>query len=259
MASPDIEPLFQQTLARDYNDPAAWDAVNALRRPGSREVFDRAVAWLASEDPLKRARGADILAQFGVTEEQPAALHPEESFAVLSGLLAYESEPRPLASALTALGHLHDPRALALFLKFHDHPAHEVRLAVAFALGGFAGDPAAIRALIRLTTDGNGEVRNWATFSLGVEGDADAPEIRDALAARLKDGNEDARLEALVGLARRRDHRVLPQLLKTLAKRDVSVGEIEAACYMLEMAEDRRDWKSEDYAKALRERFGITG
>jgi HEAT repeat protein len=56
--------------------------------------------------------------------------------------------------------------------------------------------------LAKLTADEDEEVRDWATFGLGVLGDIDTVEIREALAARLSDANDDAREEAVVGLAK---------------------------------------------------------
>ena len=47
---------------------------------------------------------------------------------------------------------------------------------------------------------------------------------------------------------------VLRELILRLAEPDRL--EVEAACLMLGMADDRRDWKPKDYAAALRERFG---
>jgi HEAT repeat protein len=90
-------------------------------------------------------------------------------------------------------------------------------------------DPRAIQTLIELSRDEIGRVRDWATFGLGSQvGDVDpdtqgedvvdTPAVRDALADRLSDPDEDARCEAIVGLAMRRDPRVLPVLVQELEK-----------------------------------------
>ena len=57
----------------------------------------------------------------------------------------------------------------------------------------------------------------------------DTPALRDALAGRLADEDDDARCEAMVGLARRGDPRVIPPLLKALASESVWALEVEAA------------------------------
>ena len=95
------------------------------------------------------------------------------------------------------------------------HPSADVRFAVATALAGF-DDDRAIAALIALTTDPDTDVRDWATFALGSQTDADSPRIRTALLERLADDDADTRGEALVGLARRHDERVVGPLLAAL-------------------------------------------
>jgi HEAT repeat protein len=104
--------------------------------------------------------------------------------------------------------------------------------------------------------DDDEDVRDWATFGLGVQGDMDSVEIRDALFERLSDPNEDVRGEAMAGLGKRRDRRVLPFLVGALGDSAVSRPVIEAACEMLDMEVDREDWSPGDYVSALRERFG---
>jgi HEAT repeat protein len=105
--------------------------------------------------------------------------------------------------------------------------------------------------------DADEEVRDWATFGLGVQGDLDSAEIRDALFQQLSDSNEDVREEAMAALGKRRDQRVVPFLLAALEPPAVSVPVIEAACGLLDMDTDREDWSTDDYASALQERFNI--
>ncbi|MGH9664735.1 MAG: hypothetical protein ACRD9L_09960, partial [Bryobacteraceae bacterium] len=63
MNTSEIEALFAQTLAGEYDGKDGWLAVDALRRDGSREIFERAAAWCLSDDGLRRARAAAILCQ----------------------------------------------------------------------------------------------------------------------------------------------------------------------------------------------------
>lgn len=100
-----------------------------------------------------------------------------------------------------------------------DHPAEEVRFAVAIALSAIAGgdqSEAVVSALIRLSTDADGDVRDWATMGLGSITEKDDDAIRDALAARLDDPEGDTAGEALLGLALRKDARALRPLLTRL-------------------------------------------
>lgn len=249
--------MFAGTLNGDYDSDAPWEAVSALRKLGNREVLERAAAWCSSQEPLKRARGADVLAQIGKTVEHPSNSFPEESFAIVSSMLTRETELRPLISAIHALGHIEVGRAVNLLVQYQLHPDENVRFAVATALGHFADDPLAIPALIQLTTDVDADVRDWATFGLGVLGQGDSPEIRDALAARLNDSCNDAREEAMIGMAKRRDMRILSPLLTSLEGASVPDRAIEAAGEMLGLGDgDDEEWKASDYANALRKRFG---
>jgi HEAT repeat protein len=256
MAEANIQELFDETLKGDYEDESPWQAVHKLRQLGTREVFEVARKWCSSEDPLMRARGADVLAQLGKTWEHPTNSFPEESYSVVATLLMNsEQHSRPLVSAIAALGHLDDPRAIALIAPFHSHPDPEIRFSVACALGSFPNDPLCVKTLLALMQDADEDVRDWATFGLVVLGDADSSEIREALVRALSDLNKDVREEAVVGSAKRKELRVLTPLLTALEQSTVSDRIIEAAYTLLGMETDRKDWSARDYAAALEQRF----
>jgi HEAT repeat protein len=256
MKSASLDDLFAQTLVGDYDAEESWEAVRALRSTGSREVFDRAARWCSSPNPLERARGADVLAQLGKTEEHPTVTYAEDSFLAVSKLLEAESERQPLTSAIYALGHLDQPLAIPVLEKFVSNPDPETRYAVAFALGSFADDPIAAGLLLQLVSDEDGDVRDWATFGIGTLSKIDSDEIREVLGERLFDPVEDVVEEALVGLARRRDQRVLPALLSALEKPEVYKLTIEAAREMLDVQDDEDELEPEDYIAALHAQFG---
>ncbi len=247
--------LFEQALSGEYDDEVPWEAVNRLREIGSREVFEKAVTWCRSENPLQRARGADVLAQLGRTADHHSNNFPEESFTVLANLAAVEIACQPLSSAIHALGHLGDPRAIPMIVRCDSHPNSEIRFAVACACGSFGNEQAASGTLLKLMQDEDRDVRNWATFGLGTQSELDNPTIREALFAALTDSFEEVRLEALVGLARRRDRRILPELLVQLKQSVADDYTIEAACEMLELPLDSPHMMQKDYIAALHERF----
>ncbi|HUM05374.1 MAG TPA: HEAT repeat domain-containing protein [Terriglobales bacterium] len=255
MADQNISKLFSETLLGGYDDDAPWTAVHALRRIGSREVFEFAVKRCNSSDPIIRARGVDVLAQLGKTAEHPTHSFPEETYSLIAGLLERERDVRALRSEISALGHLENPLAIPLITKYRTHPSADVRFAVAFALGSFPNDPRSVGSLLSLVDDSDKDVRDWATFGIGSLGDIDSPEIREALFRRLSDTHDDVRQEAMAGLGKRGDRRVLPSLIKTLDSPPVSNCVIEAAYLMLGMDADREDWDPEDYVAALRTRF----
>jgi HEAT repeat protein len=257
MTQEEIGELFAQTLSGDYDDDAPWEAVSALRRIGTREIFVRAAEWCNSENPLLRARGADVLSQLGKTWEHRSNSFPEESYLVVSTLLRREKEPLPLNSAIAALGHIENPQAVPFIVEYRNHSSPKIRFTVACALGNFPNHPEATETLLILMQDADDDVRDWATFGLGVLGDSDSPEIRDSLFCRVSDSNEDVREEAMVGLSKRIDPRVLPFLMVALEQPTMTDRVKEAAHLMLKMGEDRIDWSGNDYVAALRQRFSI--
>jgi HEAT repeat protein len=128
---------------------------------------------------------------------------------------------------------------------------------VAFALGCFPNDPLSAEILLRLTQDTDEDVRDWATFGLGVLGNTDSDEIREALVRRLTDSDEDMREEAMVGLGKRKDQRVLSTLVTALERPNTTARVIETAYQMLGMDNEREGWRGTDYAAALRQRFSL--
>jgi len=257
MSPEQIDGIFEQTLAGDYDDEFPWNAVRRLHNLGSREVFDRAAAWCSSDNPLKRARGADVLAQLGVAPDHSIPTFPDESFSVVSALAQREKEPLPILSAVHALGHIGNPLAVPLIVEHRLHPSADVRLAVASALGDFANDPRAIDTLVSLMQDVDEDVRDWATFSLGVQGDLDSEEIRNALWQRVSDPNPDVREEAMVGLGKRKDRRALPALIAEFNEPGFSDRMREAADAFLGENGWGADRSPEDYIAALKKRFSL--
>lgn len=197
---------------QDDND-AAWNAVAALHWRGSSEVLDQALALVCSDDPTQRGRAADILGQIGI----PDRTFPDQCFAAVLRLLA-DKNRQVVFDAIFALQHIERTRAAPYIIPFADHDWDNIRYAVAFALG--AVDSAeAHSTLLSLMTDQDPDVRNWATFGLGQQSDADSEKIRRALAVNLSDDDSDVRYEAIIGLGRRRDRRALG-FLKTMLHDD---------------------------------------
>ena len=206
----------------ERDEDAAWDPVVVLHFRATPEVLSKALALCRSSVTKERELGADILGQLGV----PERAFSEECFNSLKVMLAKETEPDVLQSIAVAYSHLFDPRAVELLAPLRNHASEDVRLAVVHGLSRHRDD-LAIRSLIELSTDKDEDVRNWATFGLGSMIETDTSEIREALFARLADANEEARGEALVGLARRKDGRVFDPLVEEFGlseHRAISVG-----------------------------------
>jgi HEAT repeat protein len=204
-----IDELF--ALARAAQDEDAyWEVVTELHKRGEKRTFELASVLCDSFAAGERCLGADVLAQLGT---QPGAAPAESPFASAAGdvlirVLGEDDEPAVLSSAAVGVGHLRDERAIDQLVALALHPDASVRRGAVHGLMGH-DDDRAVEGLIALSADLDGGVRDWATFALGMQIDRDTPELRDALAARLDDTNEDARAEAVRGLARRGDERGL--------------------------------------------------
>jgi HEAT repeat protein len=239
MAQDDIGALFSQILVDDYEDDIPWRAVHDLRSIGTTEIFDQATVWCKSANSLHRARGADVLAKIGWNAAPAIAkVYRDNAFGIMVSLLESETEIQPMTSALHALGHIRHSEAVPVVVGFAQHPNGEVRHAVACALGSYADDPIAIKTLIVLMTDDDNDTRDWATFGLGTQGDADNDQIREALAARLGDDDPDVHFEAVIGLGRRRDRRAVGHLKSILHNDPDNSAGLEAAALLLGLDEE---------------------
>lgn len=228
------EELIQLALSAPEEDDdfrqERWYFIDLLQCRGSREIFDRALMLTQSSNPEERRLGINILGQLNVA----GRTIPDNGVTTLVNLLDHEFDPLILQDICIALGHLNDPRSIEAQLRFCLHPDWEVRCGVVNGLSGQT-DERAIAALIALSADVHPQVRNWATFGLGSLLEIDTPAIREALYQRLLaeevkvDETAEIYGEALVGLARRKDERVLPQLIQELTSKRVSALAIEAA------------------------------
>lgn len=108
----------------------------------------------------------------------------------------------------------------------------------------------AIQTLIELMGDLDDDVRDWATFELGTQCDADSPEIRDALRKRLEDPHVYARNEAIWGLVKRKDPLGLQLLLERLELGSWVDGDEWAAAEALGLTET--DTSPDDLLLGLR-------
>lgn len=217
--------LIKLALTREEDEHAYWEPLTVLHRRGSREVFEAALTLCESPNPKRRTLGVHILGQLGV----PQRTFPEESLPILFRCLEDEDVAVLRATAI-ALGHIHDSRVIERLITLKNHPDAEVRNGVAFGIGISGYDnPLAISTLIELSRDENQDVRNWATFALGSQTETDTKEVRQALVERLQDDDDETRGEALVGLASRKDERILAPLTKELASRSVGRLPLEAA------------------------------
>lgn len=259
LSEAEIEALFARTLTEDPEDKPRWEAVNQLRAIGTLRIFNQALAWCNCSDYKKQLSGTDVLAQIGRTAEHRATKFAEESYPAIVALLRANPEDELKSSAIAALSFLENPDAIPLICSFRSSQNKDVRFTVACALGGqFANDHVAIETLLELMRDEDEDVRNWATFSLGVVSDADSLEIRKAFLERLGDSFVEVREEAVEALAKRKDLRVLPTLTQMLQEGSTSEPILEAARWLLNLTEIPDQWNNKDYLKALQGLYAIS-
>ena len=238
--------LFLASFEGDYDDEHAWNAVRSLRQRDTEEVFQLAKAYCRSESPKRRARALDVLAQLGAGKQLSERLHFSESVAIAIAHLDDE-DPLVVSSAVWALAHLNDSRAVAALIEIRKHPDAHIRHAVACGMAN-SNRPEAISTLINLMEDEDDEVRNWSTFQLaqayvddgsnGGPGTLDSGEIRDALRKRVNDSFADVRQEAIWGLALRKDPTGLRVLLERLGSEQCIQGDAMTAAEILEKPHD---------------------
>jgi HEAT repeat protein len=211
--------------------PTGWRAVQLLRNRADAATLAAAVASCKSDNEKRRRVGAAILGQLGHSRDNPDGVFREERYNALEALLLTEiattAKPEVLDDACVALGHLQDRRAVPLAMMLIAHANADVRFGVVSALTGH-DDEAAIAGLIRLSSDSDPDVRDWATFGLGQQIDTDNDLIRAALHARTADSHPDVRNEAIAGLARRGDRSIVQALARELGTQ-VAVPLFEAA------------------------------
>ena len=82
---------------------------------------------------------------------------------------------------------------------------------------------------MELAGDQHREVRDWATFALGTISSVDTDDVREVLWERVRDEDPEVRADAIAGLARRGDERIVPVLIEDLRRGSPSDTLLEAA------------------------------
>jgi HEAT repeat protein len=209
---------------------ARWRYVGQLQQLATDAVFKNAVALLAGAKAEDRSLGAYILSQLGYELNAPP--FRDRSIRVLLTALETEKASGVLEALVVALSRLYARQAITQIVRLVTHPAVEVRQAIAAELihttqergwGDERPDSRVTAALLKLSRDSVGAVRDWACFSLG-NSEQDSPELRDAFVERLRDRHVNTRVEAIAALARRNDRRAIEPLLEILGRRSWRLG-----------------------------------
>src|SRR5262245_29018225 len=227
-----------------YDDDHYWPNLGVITHRATREVWEAGVRLCASNCVFEQRLGCDILARLGAPE------HPfrANSFDPIVSLLERTENNDTVLCVLYGLGHLCNPRAVPILLRYLRDPDADRRHAIAWALPHFQESYDVGPPLIDLSTDWEIDVRDWATFGLALLTDRDSAAVRNALVARADDDISIIRGEALRGLAERRDPRTYDLLAREFERPLVSELAIEAA-------ETCGDPRSLELLLAARDRF----
>lgn len=237
-----IDELINLALLDDSDDPPA---LAALQIQTSRAVFDKAKVLCSSPYANERVLGVEIIMR------KPGRTYRPEAVDIVCTMARDEADEHVLEVLSYALKHLDVENRSEYLHRLVDCPNEDTRFAVAYSLGGL-NDPTALTDMIALSRDTKDETRDWATFGLHLGMDAgeereDRQDVRDALYDRLTDPHEDTRYEALDGLAKHKDPRVLEPLLAALQEESVFTLAVDAAKEigdpsLYESLVELRDW-----------------
>ncbi len=203
--------LIGMALQR-WDSTSSWDAIFALRFRPEEETVRYCQQLFASKNWRKRALAVNVICQLQYPDHREYATDASREL-IQAGL--EDPQREVVVAAAFASGHRECPNGLDRLIELASDPDCEMRYAATFGLGRNQ-DAKAMPAMLALAKDADDHVRDWAMFGLGSLWDLDTPEIREVLWLGYSDSVEEIRGEALAGLAKRRDKRVLELLPSAL-------------------------------------------
>lgn len=213
-------------LINNKSKKTRWDNISVLRQRPSKELFLKCETLTKSLSAKERSIGVDVLAQMGL----PPRPFLKQTLNLYFGLLNVEKDPDVLMGVLYAIGHNNDNLSktqIAKLCSFSKSKDNWVKEGLVFSLLGIE-DVNAIEILIKLSEDKQSHIRNLATFGIGTQIEVDNNKIREALWKRVNDKHQETKLEAIVGLALRKDERVLEIIKRELLNKEYGILLFEA-------------------------------
>lgn len=225
------EVLIQDAIKSSSKSNKSYgNKIVELHLRGTDTIYRSALSLIQSENYDEKQVGIDILSQFGAKAGTSKKPHSEEVVSLFLEQLKTETDKTLINSLLVGLGHNNSflrIKGIEAIEHFKTHKSKLVRDGLIFALLGLKQN-IAIDTLIFLTDDKHKSIRDWATFGLGTEISKDSPKIRNALWKMVKDKDQDTKLEAIVGLAHRKDEEVKEVIMKELKGGEVGTLIFEA-------------------------------
>lgn len=209
---------------------AYWEYISILRSRSSEEVFIKCTELINSDSANHKKIGIDVLAQLGL----PPRKFLKQTLKTYFHLLKVEENPEILMSVLYGISHNNENLSkskIHLLCSFAKNENKLIKEGLVAALIGIE-DKLAIETIIKFSSDKINQIRNWATFDLGTLLTIDNEKIRTALWKRVNDKHQETRLEAIIGLANRKDQRINEIIIQELKAGEMGILLLEAVLEM---------------------------
>ena len=207
------EKIFDR-LVNNKSQKTYWNNISELRKRANEDVYDQAFKLAKSESDKKKIIGIDVLAQLGFDPR----IGQQKTINLYFDLLENEQSDDVLFALFFGISHNNEnltEKQVSKLVEFKDSKNTDVRYSLVSALSGIA-NPKAIETLIELSEDKFSSIRNWATFGIGTLSEENNDRIINALWKRTKDKHQETKLEAIVGLANRKEVAVKEQIISEL-------------------------------------------
>ena len=198
-------------------DKSRWETIRILRSRPSKELFEKCIELINSNEQKKKIIGIKILTQLGI----PPRPFLKETIKIFFNLLKSEKNVDVLFSIFYGISHNNSDlnrNQINLICSFENTENILIKESLVAALG-FIENEKAIDVLIKFSKDKANHIRSWATFYIG-QVDFDNKNIREALWNRINDKHQETRMEAIIGLAKRKDDRVFEIINQELTEND---------------------------------------
>jgi len=205
------EKIFTRLL-NNKTQKTFWENIRELRKRPNKEVYNKAFKLANSKIEKEKIIGIYVLAQLGFNPR----FQQEKTVDLYFNLLENEKSSKVISVILSSISHNNEnlnEKQISKLIEFKTHKFINVRFQLTLALSCLENENA-IKTLIELSNDRDSDTRNWATFGIGTQVENDTEEIRIALWNRVTDKDKITRLEAISGLAKRKDRKI-KNILKT--------------------------------------------
>lgn len=207
------EKIFER-LVNNKSEKTYWNNISELRKRANDEVYNQAYEFAKSQIDKKKIIGIDVLAQLGFDPR----LRQKETIKLYFELLEEKQNDDVLFSLFFGISHNNEKltkNQVLKIIKFKNSKNNDIRCSLVSAISG-VDNPKAIETLIELSEDNYSSIRNWATFGIGTLCEQNNDRILKALWNRVKDKHQETKLEAIVGLANRKQVTVKEQIIEEL-------------------------------------------